>query len=46
MAFQILDQVQEDLRDGLRDLINAPELLRSLTNFPYLRVMKQKPNPY
>ena len=39
-AFRTLDQVQEALCDGLCDLINAPERLRSLTNFPYLRVMK------
>jgi transposase len=38
--FRTLDQVQEALCNGLCDLMNAPERLRSLTNFPYLRVMK------
>ena len=39
-AFRTLDQVQEALCDGLCDLMNEPERLRSLTNFPYLRIMK------
>jgi hypothetical protein len=45
-AFRTLDDVQEALCDGLCDLMNAPHRLRSLTDFPYLRVMNEKANRY
>jgi transposase len=37
-AFKSLDQLQDALCHHLRALENAPEKLRSMTNFPYLRV--------
>lgn len=37
-AFKSLDQLQDVLCDHLRALGNAPEQLRSMTNFPYMRV--------
>ena len=38
MAFKSLDQVEEALCKRLTDLENDPEKVRSMTNFPYLRV--------
>ena len=37
-AFKSLDQLQEALCHHLRALGNAPDQLRSMTNFPYMRV--------
>jgi transposase len=37
-AFKSLDQVEQALCHRLVDLENNPERLRSMTNFPYLRV--------
>ena len=37
-AFKSLDQVQEALCVRLRELHNNPEQVRSMTDFPYLRV--------
>lgn len=38
-AFRSLDQLQDTLCGHLRELENAPEKLRSMTNFPYMRVV-------
>ena len=38
-AFKSLDQLQEALCSHLRELENAPEKLRSMTDFPYMRVV-------
>jgi transposase len=38
-AFRTLDYVQEALRDGLCDLMKAPERLPHLADFPSLRGM-------
>ena len=38
-AFKSLDQLQEALCSHLRELENAPEKLRSMTDFPYMRVL-------
>jgi len=37
-AFRSLDQVEDALCRRLRELENSPEEVRSMTNFPYLRV--------
>jgi transposase len=37
-AFKSLDQVEQALCQRLVDLGNNPERLRSMTNFPYLRI--------
>jgi transposase len=37
-AFKSLDQVEQALCHRLVDLGNDPERLRSMTNFPYLRI--------
>lgn len=38
-AFKSLDQLQDALCRHLRELEDAPEKLRSMTDFPYLRVI-------
>jgi len=38
-AFKSLDQLQDALCTHLRALENAPEKLRSMTNFPYMRII-------
>ena len=38
-AFKSLDQLQDALCRYLRELEDAPEKLRSMTDFPYLRVI-------
>ena len=35
-AFRDLDEVEDNLCQGLNDLAKDPEKLRSMTNFPYL----------
>jgi len=36
-AMNSLDEVEDVLCEGLRDLMKNPETVRSMTNFPYLR---------
>jgi hypothetical protein len=37
-AFQDLDEVEDNLCQGLNDIAMDPEKLRSMTNFPYLNI--------
>jgi transposase len=37
-AFKSLDQVEQALCQRLKELENSPDVVRSMTNFPYLRV--------
>jgi len=37
-AFRYLDEVEDTLCQKLNDLVQQPEKLRSMTNFPYLNI--------
>lgn len=39
-AFKSLDQLEEALCHRLRELDRLPDMVRSMTNFPYLRVTR------
>jgi len=38
-AFKSLDELEDALCTGINNMDNDPERLRSMTNFPYLRVI-------